>query len=160
MAHIRSLTTIRSKLLTLHIYFRWKFRRLKKLLKGRTFRPQYILAVILDTGETKTVRIFLFFFKKKTALFKATKVFKRSTINLTVIKVILCIQFSLFFSTQDSFLNTFFVVASMAPFFLKIPPFSTYNKKSLEKLDLAMSKICWFYLFTDQTSGLYYEFLL
>ena len=45
-------------------------------IKDRVLRLQVILAFVPDKGETKTVRIFFFFFQA--AFFKATKLFKRS----------------------------------------------------------------------------------
>ena len=56
----------------------------QKTIKRRIFL-QFSLALILDMSETKTVQIIGFL----TAFFKATKVFKRLTMNPIMIKATL-----------------------------------------------------------------------
>ena len=58
----------------------------RKTIKYLIFYLQFILGLILDAGEMKIVQIL---FWEKTAFFNATKVFKKSTMNPIVIKVIL-----------------------------------------------------------------------
>ena len=59
------------------------------------------------------------------------------------------IAFDFFFvSTQDSFSNAFFLIASIMPIVVKIPPFSTYNKKVFEEMEVAMGKTRVIFLLT------------
>jgi len=61
------------------------------------------------------------------------------------------ISFTFVFSSQDSFANAFFLLSTVAPFLIKIPPFSFYNNKQLRDFQIIMGNCFYIYFFVLAT---------